>query len=188
MVRRWEDIPHKEHRVFSFRKLQGSEVSPVKAAWWLCAPGARASSGKRINGAECSFLEQDVCFSLQASGGFCHCKILIFWLFFYIKSNFFWQNSFNWCLGPFYSFLVADKVQVLSLPPIGVEIIVYRCFFVLSDLEAGNLRWPFHPKLTCMPVVMLANQEQLRAQTVESSGGWIPSSSMALADWPEIWA
>ena len=203
MVRRWEDIPPKEHRVLSFRKLPGKwsvpsegwePLSPMKAVWWLCVPRARASSGKRINGTEhwtlfsrtgCLFFSSSLR-GLSLLQNFNLLAFLLHQVKFLLR---FFLSVFSWLVSRTILFILGSwQVQVLSLPLTDVEIIVYRFFFVLSDLEAGNLQGPFHSKLTCMPVVTLANQKGLRAQTVESSGGWNPSFSTALADWPEIWA
>ena len=42
-------------------------------------------------------------------------------------------------MGPFYSFLVNDKVKLSSLPLIDVEIIVYHFLLVLSDFRTDSL-------------------------------------------------
>lgn len=175
MVSRWEDSPCKEHRVLRFRKLGGKwsvtsegrePLFPVKAVWLLSVAPCTCFLWERMNNSEHSFLRTGCLFFSLRLRGLSYGKIFIFRLFFRLKSNSFWDplwdNSFGWCLGPFYWFLLPSKVKLWSLPLIDVETIVYH-FFVLSQLKAGSLQRTFHSELTYMQVLTLANQQQLKS-------------------------
>lgn len=111
---------------------------------------------KKLMALNVFFSEQDICFSPGDSGGFYYLKILIFWCFFHMKSNPIWDSLWQgqkewrslvswggWCLGPFYSLLVNDKVRLLSLTLVDVEIIVYHFPLVLLDCRTDGLEQPF---------------------------------------------